>query len=137
VVDEIDILDFAGMDISDDEDRKDYQPEEEVEEEEEEDDYEDDDDDDREIDDDEHIGTRNSSLAVGYLFYVIMGVCTFKMLLSLTCCSTKSNRTYVVRGSKIGVFKVTDDDQLKYANAIKKIKNSKGELFSPKKVSLC
>lgn len=48
---------------------------------------------------------------------------------------TKTNRAFVVRGSRIGVFKVTDDEKLKFSNTIKKIKNSKGELFSPQKVS--
>ncbi|KZT62085.1 VID27 cytoplasmic protein [Calocera cornea HHB12733] len=46
------------------------------------------------------------------------------------------DRSFVVRGSKIGVFKHTDDDKIKYASTINKIATPKGEVFTPKKVML-
>ncbi len=45
----------------------------------------------------------------------------------------KANRSYVVRGSNIGVFK-TDDDNLKYVNMIRAVKDKQGTTFSPRKV---
>ena len=44
------------------------------------------------------------------------------------------NRTYVTRGSKIGVFKHTDDGELDFVTKIGKVKDMEGELFSPEKV---
>ncbi len=59
-------------------------------------------------------GTKNSQLTVGY----------------------KNDRSYVVRGNKIGVFKHTDDDQLEFQTAIENIRGPKGNPFSPQKVML-
>jgi hypothetical protein len=60
-------------------------------------------------------GNVNSQLAVGY----------------------KHDRAFVVRGSKIGVFKHTaDDNSLNFVTNISKVQTPKGRLFSPKKVML-
>jgi len=54
----------------------------------------------------------NSQLAVGY----------------------KHDRSYVVRGSKIGVFKHLPGGKLEFATTINKVQTPKGKLFEPKKV---
>jgi len=59
-------------------------------------------------------GTVNSQLAVGY----------------------KHDRSFVVRGSKIGVFKHTPDNQLQFSTNISKVATPNGKLFSPTKVML-
>ena len=59
-------------------------------------------------------GNVNSQLAVGY----------------------KHDRSFVVRGSKIGVFKHTPNNHLEFSTNISKIETPKGRLFSPKKVML-
>ncbi|OJD20120.1 hypothetical protein ACJ73_08547 [Blastomyces percursus] len=59
-------------------------------------------------------GNVNSQLAVGY----------------------KHDRSYVVRGSKIGVFKHTPNDNLEFSTNISKVETPGGKLFSPKKVML-
>jgi VID27 C-terminal WD40-like domain/VID27 PH-like domain/VID27 N-terminal region len=59
-------------------------------------------------------GTVNSQLAVGY----------------------KHDRSFVVRGSKIGVFKHTPDNHLEFATNISKVATPKGKIFSPDKVML-
>lgn len=59
-------------------------------------------------------GNVNSQLAVGY----------------------KHDRSFVVRGSKIGVFKHTPDNNLEFSTNISKVETPKGKLFSPKKVML-
>ncbi|TEA18398.1 Vacuolar import and degradation protein 27 [Colletotrichum sidae] len=99
-------------------------PEEEEEEEEEE--YEDAEDDgqrsehyDSDEDEDDVLtrdedGNVNSQLAVGY----------------------KHDRSFVVRGSKIGVFKHTPNNNLEFSTNISKVETPKGTLFSPKKVML-
>lgn len=56
----------------------------------------------------------NSQLAVGY----------------------KHDRSFVVRGDKIGVFKHTADNHLKFDTAISGVKTTKGKSFSPSKVML-
>jgi len=98
----------------------DEEPEEESEEEEEETDdgqrsehYDtDESDDDVEIKDKD--GNTNSLLAVGY----------------------KHDRSFVVRGSKIGVFKHTQDNHLQFDTNISKVQTPNGKLFSPKKIML-
>lgn len=71
-----------------------------------------------EEEDDTHVrgesgdGNENSQLAVGY----------------------KHDRSFVVRGSKIGVFKHTPDNELVFATSINKVQTPKGRLFEPKKV---
>lgn len=70
-----------------------------------------------EEEDDTHVkgesdGNENSQLAVGY----------------------KHDRSFVVRGGKIGVFKHTDNDGLEFATNISKVQTPKGRLFEPKKV---
>lgn len=61
--------------------------------------------------DDGHV---NSQLAVGY----------------------KHDRSFVVRGSKIGVFKHTPHNNLEFSTNISKVETPGGKLFSPKKVML-
>ncbi|OLL24687.1 Vacuolar import and degradation protein 27 [Neolecta irregularis DAH-3] len=56
----------------------------------------------------------NSQLAVGY----------------------KHNRSFVVRGNKIGVFKHTNDNRLKFATTINKVADMNGKDFNPAKVLL-
>ena len=89
--------------------------EEEVEEDEDEgiksDDY---DDEDEEEDAEPKDRDVNSQLAVGY----------------------KHDRSFVVRGSKIGVFKHTPDNHLKFATNISKVTTPNGKLLNPKKVML-
>ena len=58
-------------------------------------------------------GAKNSQLAVGF----------------------KGDRSYVVRGNNIGVFKHSgDQDQVKYYATIGNIADPKGKKFNPKKV---
>lgn len=59
-------------------------------------------------------GNVNSQLAVGY----------------------KHDRSFVVRGSKIGVFKHTPNNNLEFSTNISKVETPKGKLFSPRKVML-
>lgn len=59
-------------------------------------------------------GNVNSQLAVGY----------------------KHDRSFVVRGSKIGVFKHTPNNNLEFSTNISKVTTPKGDLFSPSKVML-
>jgi hypothetical protein len=59
-------------------------------------------------------GQVNSQLAVGY----------------------KHDRSFVVRGSKIGVFKHTPNNNLEFSTNISKVETPEGKLFSPKKVML-
>lgn len=59
-------------------------------------------------------GNTNSQLAVGY----------------------KHDRSFVVRGSKIGVFKHTPNNNLEFSTNISKVETPSGRLFSPKKVML-
>ncbi len=59
-------------------------------------------------------GATNKSLAVGY----------------------KHDRSFVVRGSQIGVFKHTPHNKLEFSTNISKIETANGKLFSPKKVML-
>ncbi|KAK6206764.1 VID27 cytoplasmic protein [Colletotrichum tabaci] len=72
----------------------------------------DEDGDDVETDDED--GIVNSQLAVGY----------------------KHDRSFVVRGSKIGVFKHTADNNVEFSTNISKVETPKGVLFSPKKMML-
>lgn len=55
----------------------------------------------------------NSQLAVGY----------------------KNDRSFVVRGNRIGVFRHTDDDKLEFSTTINKVSTPKGKVFNPSKVS--
>ncbi|KAI4199509.1 MAG: hypothetical protein LQ350_004575 [Teloschistes chrysophthalmus] len=59
-------------------------------------------------------GDVNSQLAVGY----------------------KHDRSFVIRGSKIGVFKHTPNNNLEFSTNISKVETPGGKLFSPKKVML-
>jgi len=54
----------------------------------------------------------------------------------LLAVGAKHDRSFVVRGSKIGVFKHTEDNHLEFATNISKVQTPKGKLFSPKKVML-
>jgi hypothetical protein len=55
---------------------------------------------------------------------------------SLLAVGAKHDRSFVVRGSKIGVFKHNEDNELEFATNISKVQTPKGKLFSPKKVML-
>lgn len=94
--------------------------EEEAEEEEEEDTeddrgrYDEDDEDEDEERQERSDGEVNSQLAVGY----------------------KHDRSFVVRGSKIGVFTHTPDNHLKFSTNISKVTTPGGKLMNPKKVML-
>jgi hypothetical protein len=59
-------------------------------------------------------GNVNSQLAVGY----------------------KHDRSFVVRGSKIGVFKHTPNNNLEFSTNISRVETPGGKLFSPQKVML-
>ncbi|KAH6677225.1 VID27 cytoplasmic protein-domain-containing protein [Halenospora varia] len=59
-------------------------------------------------------GNVNSQLAVGY----------------------KHDRSFVVRGSKIGVFKHTPNNHLEFSTNISKVETPDGRLFNPKKIML-
>jgi hypothetical protein len=48
----------------------------------------------------------------------------------------KHDRSFVVRGSKIGVFKHTPNNHLEFSTNISKVETPGGELFTPKKVML-
>lgn len=107
------------------EDPRDDQREREAEEEDEEDDFEDaieggepadfdEDEDGDEVEGLDKDGNVNSQLAVG----------------------ASVDRSFVVRGDKIGVFKHTPDNQLQYSTTINQVKTPKGKTFSPTKVML-
>lgn len=116
----------AFNDLPMDDTVEDDEREEEAEEEEAEDDvYEDADDgqrsehydtdeDDDDVETKDKDGHVNSQLAVGY----------------------KHDRSFVVRGSKIGVFKHTPNNNLEFSTNISRVETPKGVLFSPKKVML-
>ncbi|PGH23819.1 hypothetical protein AJ80_02067 [Polytolypa hystricis UAMH7299] len=72
------------------------------------------DEDDDDVETHEEDGNVNSQLAVGY----------------------KHDRSFVVRGSKIGVFKHTPHNNLEFSTNISKVETPGGKLFSPKKVML-
>jgi len=55
---------------------------------------------------------------------------------SLLAVGAKHDRSFVIRGSKIGVFKHTPDNHLEFSTNISKVATPKGKLFSPKKVML-
>ncbi|KAJ3314655.1 hypothetical protein HDV04_005661 [Boothiomyces sp. JEL0838] len=55
---------------------------------------------------------------------------------SLLAVGYKHNRSFVVRGNKIGVFKHGEEDDLEFATTINNIGTMNGEFFSPKKVML-
>ncbi|KAF2233070.1 VID27-domain-containing protein [Viridothelium virens] len=100
------------------EDEEEEEAEEEADEEDEEpaqreEDYDEDEDEDEALERDKD-GNVNSQLAVG----------------------SKHDRSFVVRGSKIGVFKHTPNNQLEFSTNISKVQTPKGKLFSPKKVML-
>ncbi|KAH8673268.1 vacuolar import and degradation protein [Xylariales sp. PMI_506] len=59
-------------------------------------------------------GATNKSISVGY----------------------KHDRSFIVRGSKIGVFKHTPNNRLEFSTNISEVKTPKGVLFSPKKAML-
>ena len=48
----------------------------------------------------------------------------------------KVDRSFVVRGDKIGVFKHTPDNHLEFSTAINNVQTTKGKGFAPKKVML-
>jgi tRNA (guanine9-N1)-methyltransferase len=110
---------FNDLTMEDVPEEEEQQEEEEEEEEEEVDDgqrseHYDSDEDQDEVDLLDKDGNVNSQLAVGY----------------------KHDRSFVVRGSKIGVFKHTPNNNLEFSTNISKVETPKGKLFSPKKVML-
>ena len=48
----------------------------------------------------------------------------------------KSDRTFVVRGNRLGVFKQTNDNELEFQTTIDNIATTKGKAFIPQKVML-
>ena len=62
----------------------------------------------------EEKSAKNSQLAVGY----------------------KHDRSFVVRGSKIGVFRHGEENTLKHSSTINAIKDMDGTIFSPRKIML-
>ncbi|ORY06086.1 Vid27 family protein [Basidiobolus meristosporus CBS 931.73] len=48
----------------------------------------------------------------------------------------KHDRSFVVRGNKIGVFKHTGDDQLEFSTTINNVSTPNGKMFAPSKVML-
>lgn len=46
----------------------------------------------------------------------------------------KNDRSFVVRGDMIGVFKHTDDNKIKWQTSINRVSDLKGKAFTPKKV---
>ncbi|KAG5970954.1 hypothetical protein E4U55_001353 [Claviceps digitariae] len=95
-------------------DEDDEEEEEEEEEEEAKEEQENDSEDDEYGSEEKADGEINSQLAVGY----------------------KHDRSFVVRGSKIGVFSHTADNRLKFNTNISKVTTPSGKLMSPKKVML-
>ena len=89
----------------------DKREEEEEEEEEEQPEEEEDSDDEEEEVSEQDKNAKNSALAVGY----------------------KYDRSFVVRGSQIGVFKHTPDNRLKFSTTIKNVKTPSGQRFQPRK----
>ena len=59
-------------------------------------------------------GNENEHLAVGY----------------------KHERSFVVRGNNVGVFRHTEDDKLKHSTTISNLKTKEGKSFKPSKVML-
>lgn len=59
-------------------------------------------------------GSKNEKLTIGY----------------------KHDRSFVTRGDMIGVFKHTDDNQVKFTTSINRISDLKGKTFKPGKVSV-
>ena len=55
---------------------------------------------------------------------------------SLLAVGHKTDRSFVVRGNKIGVFKHTPDNQLEFNTSINNVATTKGKSFAPKKVML-
>ncbi|KAF3081069.1 hypothetical protein TWF569_001205 [Orbilia oligospora] len=49
---------------------------------------------------------------------------------------TQSDRSFVIRGSRIGVFKHTPSNHLEFSTTINKVQTPKGKAFQPKKVML-
>ncbi|KAK6339521.1 hypothetical protein TWF718_008928 [Orbilia javanica] len=49
---------------------------------------------------------------------------------------TKSDRSFVIRGNRIGVFKHTPSNHLEFSTTINKVQTPKGKVFEPKKVML-
>ncbi|KAF9216156.1 hypothetical protein BGZ59_010812 [Podila verticillata] len=109
--------DSSSQYSSEEEEEEEYYPDEEQEEEEEEEEAKYDED---ESEDEEETfvpsggdGAKNSQLAVGY-----------------------KDRSFVVRGNKIGVFKHNDRDGLDFSTTIKNLSNNKGREVNPSKVLL-
>ncbi|GMM37771.1 Vid27 protein [Saccharomycopsis crataegensis] len=50
--------------------------------------------------------------------------------------SYSNERSYVVRGNKIGVFKSNDNNSLDFYTAIENIKNTSGKTFTPERIML-
>lgn len=90
-----------------------HEEEEEEEEEEQPEEEEDSDDEEEEVSEQDK-NAKNSALAVGY----------------------KYDRSFVVRGSQIGVFKHTPDNRLKFSTTIKNVKTPSGQRFQPRKLML-
>jgi hypothetical protein len=108
-----DYITEAFGDLAMDDVPEEEEEEEERYEEEEEEEVEQEADEDEEEQEDDN-GNINSQLAVGY----------------------KNNRTFVIRGDKIGVFAHGDNDSLKFSTTINKVQTPGGKAINPKKVML-
>ncbi|RDW63990.1 hypothetical protein BP5796_10492 [Coleophoma crateriformis] len=105
--------DLTMEDAPQEEEEEEYE-EEEVEDDGQQSEHYDSDEEDDDVVTEENDGNVNSQLAVGY----------------------KHDRSFVVRGSKIGVFKHTPNNNLEFSTNISKVMTPGGKLFSPKKVML-
>jgi len=105
---------FAELTMEDADQAEEAAEAEEEEAEEEESEPEEESEEEEEVDSKPKDGSTNKSLAVGY----------------------KHDRSFVVRGSQIGVFKHTPSNKLEFSTNISKIETPQGKLFSPKKVML-
>jgi hypothetical protein len=105
---------FADMAMEDADQVEEQEEEEEVEDDRARSEHYDSDEDADDVEDQLNDGEINKQIAVGY----------------------KHDRSFVVRGSKIGVFKHTPNNHLEFSTNISKVETPKGKLFSPKKVML-
>ena len=125
------IPDFDKLDFEDKEPEEDVKEKEKEKEDEEEESIEEED----ESSDDEvpeNKSAKNSALAVGWEFAILLGLYLLTTFFFVT--RYKYDRSFVVRGSQIGVFSHTPNKKMKYNTTIKNVKTPSGQFFSPKKV---
>jgi len=125
------IPDFDKLDFEDKEPEEDVKEKEKEKEDEEEESIEEED----ESSDDEvpeNKSAKNSALAVGWVchFFSVSNCWAHSFFFT----RYKYDRSFVVRGSQIGVFSHTPNKKMKYNTTIKNVKTPSGQFFSPKKV---